>query len=217
MKHFIAIFSVAFVTIALLTQVVQAKPGRPTPTRVFYVTTVEPETKREGTLDPPDWQGNDFTPIPDDPDRYPPGAYIQEFTPNNGDDNVGDWKFARYAWSHTSMVVNARDVVTIEFYGVKGTNHLSQLFIGTLGQLGERPGPAGLTPVNDCVVNDPSPPTDEASLDPANCRFSVGRGELTTVTFTAETSGAILLHCHTHGPTMNAYINVLRGRQIGRR
>jgi hypothetical protein len=212
MRKQILVLSSAFLAILLATATtVQADPacGPNNTNRVFYVTTLEPETVREGTLEPATWQGRSFEPIPDDA-AYPPGGYIQRFTPNSSNAspgsssaNKGEWTFARYAWSQTSMIVNAGDCVGIEFYGVVGTKHNSQLFRGVLSTLGNRPSDEGLPPLTGCDIDDPSDP-----FDPAVCSFSVNRGELTTVYFDAGAPGNILLHCGTHGPTMNANITV---------
>ena len=208
MKDLKTIFIVATVAIPMTVQAQQICGDGIDPVRVFYLTTEEPETDRDGTLDPPTWQGRDFTPIPE---GMRGGGYIQRFTPISENAqpgtpaaNNGEWTFARYAWSHTSMIVNTGDCVAVEFYGVLGTRHNSQFFHGVLSRLGERPGPAGLVPVSDVVIEDPSPHVDESSGV-----FSVNRGELTTVYFNAGAPGTILLHCHSHGPTMNAYFTVL--------
>lgn len=204
------ILIVALLTTALaVPMIVQAQSA------AFYVTTIEPETERHGTQDPPTWEAMEFTPIPgDDPDRYPPGGYIQGFTSkvrapsHTPPANEGEWNAARYVWSPRSMVVTEGTEVTLEFYGVVGSVHRTQLFHGRLETLGQRPGPAGLSPLSDCEISDNSD-ADDNVIDEARCLFNVNRFELTEVTFNAGQPGTILVHCHTHGPSMNAYITVL--------
>lgn len=84
--------------------------------RVIVVTTSEPNVYRDA----------DRTPYPDTLDRFPDlfamGGYRME-PPNE----EGEWYARAYQWQPSTIVVNQGERVLLEFFGINGDEHPSEI------------------------------------------------------------------------------------------
>ncbi len=103
------------------------------------------------------------------------------------------------------MVVHRFDEVTLEFYGIRGRDHINQVFQPgyeiILDPDNGRQRPKGIGYQN-CFFTDTGEPIPD-------CRFTAPRGAVTRVTLVVDSPGVALLHCHTHGTSMNADLIIL--------
>jgi plastocyanin len=87
-------------------------------------------------------------------------------------DQTGRWEVSTYFWMPSQIVVNEGDEVTLEFVGINGASH----------------------------------PTEIKGLEKT---FTLQRGHVTRIEFTAERPGVYPVICHTHAPSMRGEIVVL--------
>jgi len=183
--------------------------------RLIKITTLEPGTERDGTCDPPVQRGEPLVPLPPELDGL--AGYTQECEEGAGSGAPGSgredlWELETNRFLPGTSIVNKGEVVTLEFHGIRGKTHNTQIF---------RPGyeivirPDGLQGVSgigadNCIF------TDTGAAVPANpnnmqgCFFPIPRGDITRVTLVADQHGAWLIHCHTHGTAMQADLIVLK-------
>ena len=176
--------------------------------RLIKITMLEPETLRGGDCGNPDdpiTNPPEFGPLP--PELIGHRGYTQECTPDDPENDPfgeGTWEIATNRWLPGTVVVNMGDRVTLEFFGVRGRDHITQVF---------RPGydivirPDSLEGVSgkgypNCVFTDTGLPVP---LGPngQQCFFVIPKGEIMRVSLKAK-EGAGHIHCHTHGTSMNA-------------
>jgi len=107
-----AIIAAFFVSIALFgTSVVQAAD------RLIKITTLEPETERDGTCDPPTLGGAPLELLP--PELEGLRGYTQECTPGAGSGDPGSdradlWELGTNRFLPSTIVVNNHDMVTLD-------------------------------------------------------------------------------------------------------
>lgn len=202
-----AIGIAAFVALAFIVpSVVHAKD------RLIKITTLEPETTRGGVCGDPNDPMNlpTFAPLP--PELAGLRGYTQECTPDDPDDPTGpgEWELATNRWHPNTIVVNRGDVVTLEFYGVRGRDHSVQVFRPGYAIVIRPDGLQGVSGTGDssCIFTDTGLPT-AVGPNGQPCFFVTPRGELTRVTLVADRAGDWLIHCHTHGTAMQADLIVL--------
>jgi plastocyanin len=87
-------------------------------------------------------------------------------------DQTGRWEVSAYVWAPSQLVVHQGDEVTLEFVGINGAHH----------------------------------PTEIKGMDKA---FTLKRGHVMQIQFTAEKPGVYPIVCNTHQPSMRAEIVVL--------
>ena len=201
----------AFVALVLIVpSVVQATD------RLIKITTLEPETERDGTCFPPTLAsssgGIPLALLP--PELLGLRGYTQGCEEGMGSGAEGDgddlWEFATNRWSIGTATVNKGDMVTLEFHGVRGRTHFTQIFRtgyeivirddGLEGVSGKGARGCRYTDTGDRVPDGP---------DGQKCFFAIPRGEVVRVSFRTDRVGAWLIHCHTHGTSMNADLIVV--------
>ena len=198
----------AFVALALIVpSVVQATD------RLIKITTLEPETERDGTCDPPTLEGGiPLALLP--PELIGLRGYTQGCEEGMGSGAEGDgddlWEFATNRWSIGTATVNKGDKVTLEFHGIRGRTHTTQIFrpgyeivIRDDGLQGVSGPGAGRCKFTDTGLQVPETPAGQ------KCFFAIPRGEVVRVSLNANKVGAWLIHCHTHGTSMNADLIVV--------
>lgn len=124
--------------------------------RVFYLAAVEPKGSASVS--------KEAFPAQNLP---PGGGYILKEP-----DKDGNWVVETYIWQPAYLVVYQGDKVTLNFLGVNGASHTTE-------------------------------------IEGYNKQFVVKRGELTTVSFTADKAGTFRISCKTHQPSMEGSILVL--------
>lgn len=198
---------VAFVALALIVpSVAQATD------RLIKITTLEPETIRTGNCGDPNDPNNppEFAPLP--PELAGLRGYTQECTPDDPNDPTGpgEWEIATNRWHPNTIVVNRKDAVTLEFYGVRGRDHFVQVFRPGYEIVIRDDGLQGVSGVGhpNCVFTDTGDPVPPSGA--GECSFLTPRGEVTRVTLTVDKAGDWLIHCHTHGTAMQADLIVLK-------
>lgn len=87
-------------------------------------------------------------------------------------DETGRWEVSTYVWTPAQIVVSEGDEVTLDFVGINGADHATEI----------------------------------AGLDVS---FTLRRGEVVRVEFTADRPGVYPVICHTHVPSMRGEIVVL--------
>jgi hypothetical protein len=105
-------------------------------------------------------------PVPTEPLPPGPGYVVRQ------PDQTGRWEVSVYLWSPSQIVVRQGDEVTLDFVGINGASH----------------------------------PTEIKGLDKA---FTLKRGHVVRVEFTADQPGIYPIICNTHVPTMRGEIVVL--------
>ena len=144
-------------------------------------------------------------------------GYTQECTEGAGSGVPGSgredlWELATNRFLPGTIVVNRGDVVTLEFHGIRGRTHNTQIFRPGYEMVIRPDGLEGVSGigVDNCIYTDTGLPVPSNPGNGQPCFFPIPRGEVIRVTLDADEHGAWLIHCHTHGTAMQADLIVLK-------